>query len=98
LSPEASCGKACAGHGKIMQNEGIPLIVSIANGADVEEWVTDAKRFEQAGADMLELNFSCPLASDQMDDSVGKVLGQNIPLATEIIKSIKRAGQDSYKP
>jgi len=98
LSPEQAAEKLVPGMAKLCRNEGIPLIVSIANGADVEEWVTDARRFEQAGADMLELNFSCPLASDQMDDSVGKVLGQNIPLATEIIKSIKRAVKTPISP
>jgi dihydroorotate dehydrogenase subfamily 1 len=91
------------------RNEGIPLIVSIAEGANIDEWITDAKRFEEVGADMLELNFSCPIALHESGGSVGKALGQNIPLATEIVRSIKKAikipvspklsiGWDPYAP
>ncbi|HME42276.1 MAG TPA: tRNA-dihydrouridine synthase [Syntrophorhabdales bacterium] len=76
---------------RLCRNEGVPLIVSIAEAANIDDWVTDARRFEQAGANMLELNFSCPIASHESGGSVGKALGQNIAITTEIIKAIKKA-------
>ena len=90
MSSEQASEKLVPGIARLCRNEGIPLIVSIAEGENVDEWVTDAKRFEQAGADMLELNFSCPLGSHQIGASVGKALGQNIPLAMEIVRSVKK--------
>lgn len=94
---------------RLCRNEGIPLIVSIAEGVNVDEWITDARRFEQVGADMLELNLSCPIALHESGGTVGKALGQNIPLTTEIVRAVKKAikipispklsiGWDPYTP
>ena len=93
---EMAAEKLIPAMARLCKNEGIPLIISIANGANVEEWVMDAKRFEQAGADMLELNFSCPVAGQ--DESFGKALGQNVSLTKEIIMSIKNSVKIPISP
>ncbi|MFC1870946.1 tRNA-dihydrouridine synthase [Chloroflexota bacterium] len=91
MSAEQAAEKLIPKMASLCRDEGTPFIVSIADGADVNEWVTDAKRFEQAGANMLELNFSCPHAGDQIGEAAGRTLGQNLPIATEIISSVKKA-------
>jgi dihydroorotate dehydrogenase len=40
------------------------LIASIIAGNDSDEWGELAKRVQEAGADMIELNVSCPQISD----------------------------------
>jgi dihydroorotate dehydrogenase/Pyruvate/2-oxoacid:ferredoxin oxidoreductase delta subunit len=51
-------------------------LVIIANyssvGPDLESWLDAARRFESAGAQMLELNFCCPNMSFNVDISAGE--------------------------
>ncbi len=91
MSAEQAAEKLVPRMARLCKDEGIPLIVSVSDGGDVDEWVADAKRFEQAGADMLELNVSCPHASEQLaGEAIGNALGQDIPLATRIVRSVKK--------
>ena len=63
------------------------IVASIMGGTE-EEWVDLAKGAEQAGADMLELNFSCP----QMKYSgMGSDVGQNPELVMYYSSFVKQA-------
>lgn len=63
------------------------LVASIMAGSD-EDWKTLAKQVEDAGADMIELNFSCP----QMTDThLGSAIGQNPDLCRQYCKAVKSA-------
>ena len=91
MSPEEAVEKLIPKMARLCRDEGIPLIVSISDGPSVEQWVTDAKRFEEAGADMLELNFSCPHAGAQVHERVTARLGEDLDLVTEIMRALKKA-------
>ncbi|MEG2858118.1 MAG: tRNA-dihydrouridine synthase, partial [Clostridia bacterium] len=63
-------------------------------------WVNMAKKFEEAGADVIELNMCCPNMSFNLqlssgDDNASKVktgasLGQNGDAVSEIVRAIKK--------
>jgi dihydroorotate dehydrogenase/Pyruvate/2-oxoacid:ferredoxin oxidoreductase delta subunit len=91
MSPEEAAEKLILKIARLCKDENVPLVVSIGNGAEIDEWVKDARLFEQAGADMLELNLACPHATSQIGATLGSSVGQDIPLVIEIIKSIKKA-------
>jgi NADPH-dependent glutamate synthase beta subunit-like oxidoreductase/dihydroorotate dehydrogenase len=76
---------------KLCKDAGIPLVVSIADTDDVEEWVADAKRFVESGANMLQLNFSCPHAASETNRAIGRALGFDLEITSNIIRSIKKA-------
>jgi dihydroorotate dehydrogenase/NAD-dependent dihydropyrimidine dehydrogenase PreA subunit len=66
-------------------------------GENFEGWVKLAQMLEEAGADMVELNMSCPnvgLMAKQMKvditDELGAVLGKNPALAQEVCKAISQ--------
>lgn len=63
------------------------LLVSIM-GRNEEEWTTLAKLATEAGADALELNFSCP---NMAEDGLGSDVGQ-IPELVEKYTAAARAG------
>ncbi|XHH09199.1 MAG: dihydroorotate dehydrogenase [Candidatus Bathyarchaeia archaeon] len=62
-----------------------PLIVSIF-GYSAEEYSEVAKKAEEAGADALELNVSCPHVKQ-----TGAEIGQNPNLLSEVVKAVKAA-------
>ena len=64
-------------------------------GENLEGWVKLAQMLEEAGADMVELNMSCPnvgFMAKQMNvdvtDELGAYLGKNPTLAREVVKAI----------
>jgi NADPH-dependent glutamate synthase beta subunit-like oxidoreductase/dihydroorotate dehydrogenase len=67
------------------------------SGEGVEGWVNMAKRFEQAGAHINELNMCCPNMSYNVELSEGKTsgprtgasLGQQLGAVQEIVRAIK---------
>lgn len=63
--------------------KGVPLIVSIY-GYSSEEFVKIAKKAEEAGADALELNLSCPHI-----EKAGMQIGQDPKSVKAIVKSVK---------
>jgi len=68
---------------KICRESTMKLVVSyFEDPADVSLWVDQAKTFEEAGADMLELNFSSP--------SAAKVSAGNFEISSHIICEIKK--------
>jgi dihydropyrimidine dehydrogenase (NAD+) subunit PreA len=74
---------------RLCRDAGIPLIVSIMGSENLDEWAREAKRFVNAGADMLELNMSCPHAGFQIGKAAGRTVGENLETATAIIKTVK---------
>lgn len=67
-------------------------------GEDLEGWATLAKRLEDAGADMIEMNMSCPnvgLMAKQLSieapPELGAALGQNPALAREVTRAVSSA-------
>jgi dihydroorotate dehydrogenase subfamily 1 len=71
------------------RDAGIPLVVSIMGGESLDEWGIESRRFEEAGADMLELNMSCPHAGFQIGKVAGRTVGENLDLAKAIIGTVK---------
>lgn len=63
---------------------GCPIIVSVY-GFSVEEFVEVAKKAEEAGADALELNVSCPHV-----EKTGSEIGQDPKLLKTIVKVVKK--------
>ena len=63
---------------------GLPVIVSIY-GFNIDEYDEASKIAEEAGADAIELNVSCPHVKE-----VGLEIGQKPELVSDIVKSIKK--------
>ena len=64
-------------------------------GSNVEGWAELGRRLEEAGADMLELNMSCPnvgLMAQQVGldvtEELGAALGQNAALSREVTRAV----------
>jgi len=67
-------------------------------GGDLAGWATLAKKLEEAGADMIEMNMSCPniglMAKElaiEAPPELGAVLGQNPGLAREVTRAVAGA-------
>ena len=82
-------------------------LVIIANFSDnsvnIEGWVEGARRFEAAGAQILELNFCCPNMSFNVDvsdkqssaprPSSGASMGQDENAVAHVVRSLRKAIQ-----
>jgi dihydroorotate dehydrogenase (NAD+) catalytic subunit len=62
-----------------------PLIVSVF-GYSADEYALVARKAEEAGADAVELNVSCPHVKQ-----TGSEIGQNPALLTEVVSKVKAA-------
>lgn len=79
----------------------VPELVLFANitheGQDLESWGRLAKAMEEAGADLIELNFICPnlaLTAHQLGEATelgGALTGQNPALARQVTRIVKEA-------
>lgn len=67
----------------------IPIIASIM-GKEFDEWRHLAILMENTGADMIELNLSCPFMPETMKDT-GRRIGQDPKLAAEVTKIVKES-------
>jgi dihydropyrimidine dehydrogenase (NAD+) subunit PreA len=65
------------------------LIASIM-GNDEETWEDLARRVEEAGADMIEMNLSCPQMTSH---AMGSDVGQNPELCNKYCKAVKRGSK-----
>jgi len=65
----------------------VPLIVSVY-GFSAEEYAAVAKKAAEAGADAVELNFSCPHVKE-----TGSEIGQNPEILRKVVKRVKTAVQ-----
>ena len=66
------------------------FILASIMGQNEEEWGTLSKKCEEAGADAIELNFSCP---NMADEGLGSDIGQ-VP---ELVESFTRAAKSACK-
>ncbi len=75
--------------------------ITYAGDEGVEGWVRMAKRFEEAGADIIELNMCCPNMSFNLEltsggsqmtkKQTGASMGQNADISSEIVRAVKQA-------
>ncbi len=75
--------------------------ITYAGDNGVDGWVNMAKKFEEAGADIIELNMCCPNmsynvemtsgGSDSAKKQTGASMGQQAEVAAEIAKAVKEA-------
>lgn len=64
------------------------VLVSSIMGLNAKDWATLAKMSEDVGADMLELNFSCP---QMATDKGGHKIGQNYAAVEQFTSAVKNA-------
>jgi len=67
---------------------GFVVISSIMGGPDPESWKEPLLRMQDAGADMIELNVSCPHGSPEKH--MGAFIGQDPKLVKEITSFVKK--------
>ncbi len=75
--------------------------ITYAGDDGVAGWVNMAKKFEEVGADVIELNMCCPNMSYNLEltsggtqtgkKQTGASMGQNANVAAEIVKAVKEA-------
>ena len=75
--------------------------ITYAGDVGVSGWVNMAKKFEEVGADIIELNMCCPNMSYNLEltsggsqtasKQTGASMGQNANVAAEIVKAVKEA-------
>lgn len=75
--------------------------ITYAGDEGVAGWVNMAKKFEEAGADIIELNMCCPNMSYNLEltsggtqtasKQTGASMGQNANVASEIVRAVKQA-------
>jgi dihydropyrimidine dehydrogenase (NAD+) subunit PreA len=72
---------------KIAKEPGAPVIASIMADPELENWINLTQAIEETGADMLELNLSCP----HMDPEkrMGSSIGQDPEFVSSITKVVK---------
>lgn len=73
---------------RLKQNFPTKIIIASIMGQTDESWEVLAKQAEAAGADMLELNFSCPQMKTK---GLGSDIGQNPELVAFYTTFVKRA-------
>lgn len=67
------------------------LIASLMSGSEKESWQTLARQLQEAGADALELNFSCPHGMPER--GMGAAIGQHEDLVEEITGWVKEVAR-----
>lgn len=74
--------------GRLKKNYPTKLVVASIMGKDEFEWARLAKMAEDAGADMIECNFSCP---QMKTEGLGSDIGQNNELVRIYTMMVKNA-------
>lgn len=83
---------------KVLHDLKLMANITYAGDAGPAGWVNMAKRFEEAGADIIELNMCCPNMSYNMETTsggkscgkkTGASMGQQTEVAAEIVRAIK---------
>jgi dihydropyrimidine dehydrogenase (NAD+) subunit PreA len=63
------------------------VIIASIMGRNEEEWTSLAKRCEEAGASVIECNFSCP---NMEDSDLGVTIGQSEELVERFTRAVKK--------
>lgn len=74
---------------KVCDEYGCTLVGSIS-GMDLQNWQDLAKRMEDVGVPMIELNFGCPHPKD-LGYKSGQVLGNSPEVAAEVVSAVVSA-------
>ncbi len=81
----------------------VPVIANIIGpGADSKGWAQHAKKMENAGADIIEMNVSCPLPAataeavgaytkGELSEAAGCLLGDSPALLTPVVEAVVKA-------
>lgn len=72
---------------KLKENYPSKVIVASIMGRDEDEWTKLAELMEEAGADVIECNFSCPHMSGE---GLGSDIGTHPELVATYVKAVKR--------
>ena len=73
---------------RLKENYPNKVIVASIMGQNDEEWGTLSKLCQENGADVIELNFSCP---NMLDEGLGSDIGQNPDLVEKYTRIAKQA-------
>ncbi|KXA95199.1 dihydroorotate dehydrogenase [candidate division MSBL1 archaeon SCGC-AAA259I09] len=67
------------------------VLIGSVSGRTVEKWAEMARKTEEAGADIIEMNFGCPhpKSGKKMEHKEGTEIGQDPEMAAEITKAVK---------
>ena len=86
---------------KVLTDLKLMANITYAGDNGPEGWVNMAKRFQEVGADIIELNMCCPNMSynleltsggtQQAAKQTGASMGQNANVAAEIVRAVKEA-------
>ncbi|RLE77167.1 MAG: hypothetical protein DRJ56_02900 [Thermoprotei archaeon] len=68
---------------------GVAVIASIA-GRTLEEWAKLARLAEDSGADMIELNLSCPHVEESEGSAMGRAAAARLELVEEVVRAVKQ--------
>lgn len=72
---------------KLKQKYPSKVIVASLMGKNEEEWEDLTRKCDRAGADVIELNFSCP---NMEDGNLGKTIGQSEELVEKFTRSARK--------
>ncbi|MEM3432555.1 MAG: tRNA-dihydrouridine synthase [Candidatus Methanomethyliaceae archaeon] len=75
---------------KIADSNRCVTIGSIAS-TTAEGWADLARRFEDIGIEIIEMNFGCPHPSQMEGVKTGMLVGQDKELAAEIVSAVRKA-------
>lgn len=90
--PRLEVDEACELARQTKEQTGLAVIVNMSGLAtDVDTWGDLAKRFEQAGADAVELNLNCPNlhTAQEKGPALGANLGQDPESCAAVVRNIK---------
>jgi len=68
------------------KKSGLPVGANLIFSTDPDSWAQGAKAAEQGGADMIELNLSCPFRAEP---TVGLYLTRDLSKAAEIVNAVR---------
>lgn len=75
---------------KLKKNYPTKIIIASIMGENEEEWTYLAQKMEEAGADMLELNFSCP---NMTKEGMGSDVGTDPELVARYTEATRRGSK-----
>lgn len=76
--------------GRLKKNYPSKILIASIMGQTVEEWELLARKVEEAGADIIECNFSCP---HMAASGLGSDVGQSPELVAEYTSAVKRSSK-----
>lgn len=75
---------------KLKKNYPTKVIIASIMGENEQEWTYLAQRMEEAGADILELNFSCP---NMTKEGMGSDVGTDPELVARYTKAVRKGSK-----